>query len=78
MQEVKHTVQTHGARLARKHTYDWVVLVLLAAVVLTLHYAPPFTRFVGKDMMADIRFPVKQSTVPAWSVPVCSKPLKIS
>jgi small neutral amino acid transporter SnatA (MarC family) len=71
MQEVQHTVQTHGARLVRKHTYDWVVLVVLATVVVVLHYAPPFTRFVGKDMMNDIRFPVRESTVPAWGVPVC-------
>ena len=74
MREVQlgsHTVQTHGVRLARKHTHDWVVLILLAALVVALHYAPPFSRFVGKDMMTDIRYPVKLSTVPAWSVPVC-------
>ncbi|XBI15229.1 hypothetical protein VPH35_057686 [Triticum aestivum] len=72
MQQVQHTVQTHGYGLARKHTYDWVVLILLAAFVVVLHYAPPFNRFVGKDMMTDIRYPVKQSTVPAWAVPVIS------
>ncbi|KAM3197922.1 hypothetical protein ACQJBY_073176 [Aegilops geniculata] len=72
MQQVQHTVQSHGYGLARKHTYDWVVLILLAAVVVVLHYAPPFNRFVGKDMMTDIRYPVKQSTVPAWAVPVIS------
>ena len=78
MQEVKHTVQTHGARLVRKHTHDWVVLVLLAAVVILLHYAPPFNRFVGKDMMTYIRYPVKQSTLPAWSVPVCFQTSAVS
>jgi hypothetical protein len=66
-----HRIQTHGVRLARKHTHDWVVLILLAALVVALHYAPPFSRFVGKDMMTDIRYPVKPSTVPAWAVPVC-------
>ncbi|CAO2185556.1 unnamed protein product [Urochloa humidicola] len=67
-----HTIQTHGVRLARKHTHDWVVLILLAAVVVGLHYASPFNRFVGKDMMTDIRYPVKPSTVPAWAVPIIS------
>ncbi|RLN22629.1 hypothetical protein C2845_PM07G01830 [Panicum miliaceum] len=67
-----HTIQTHGARLARKHTHDWVALILLAAVVVALHYAPPFNRFVGKDMMTDLRYPVKPSTVPAWAVPIIS------
>ncbi|CAD6232581.1 unnamed protein product [Miscanthus lutarioriparius] len=67
-----HTIQTHGVRLARKHTHDWVVLILLAALVVALHYAPPFSRFVGKDMMTDIRYPVKPSTVPAWAVPMIS------
>ncbi|RLM91317.1 hypothetical protein C2845_PM08G05740 [Panicum miliaceum] len=65
-----HTIQTHGVRLARKHTHDWVALILLAAVVVALHYAPPFNRFVGKDMMTHIRYPVKPSTVPAWAVPL--------
>ncbi|XP_062192599.1 putative lipid phosphate phosphatase 3, chloroplastic isoform X2 [Phragmites australis] len=75
MREVQlgpHTIQTHGASLARKHTHDWVVLIFLAAVVIALHYAPPFSRFIGKDMMTDIRYPVKQSTVPAWGVPIIS------
>ncbi|TVU22015.1 hypothetical protein EJB05_31691 [Eragrostis curvula] len=67
-----HTIQTHGASLARKHTLDWLVLILLAAAVVALHYVPPFSRFVGRDMMTDIRYPVKQSTVPAWGVPIIS------
>ena len=74
MQEVRlpsHTIQTHGASLARKHTHDWFVLILLAAIVVALHYVPAFSRFVGRDMMIDIRYPVKPSTVPAWGVPVC-------
>ncbi|KAK3163837.1 hypothetical protein QOZ80_1AG0008960 [Eleusine coracana subsp. coracana] len=72
VQLASHTIQTHGASLARKHTHDWVVLVLLAAIVVGLHYTPPFSRFVGRDMMTDIRYPVKSSTVPAWSVPIIS------
>jgi diacylglycerol diphosphate phosphatase / phosphatidate phosphatase len=67
-----HTIQMHGASLARKHTHDWVVLILLAAIVVALHYALAFSRFVGRDMMTDVRYPVKPSTVPAWGVPVCS------
>ncbi|KAF2948304.1 hypothetical protein DAI22_01g027200 [Oryza sativa Japonica Group] len=67
-----HTIQTHGVRLARNHLHDWVVLILLAAVVIALHFAPPFSRFVGKDMMTYVSYPVKQSTVPAWGVPIIS------
>ncbi|KAL5227529.1 hypothetical protein ABZP36_015794 [Zizania latifolia] len=67
-----HTIQTHGVRLARKHMHDWIVLVLLAAVVIALHFVAPFSRFVGKDMMADISYPVERSTVPAWGVPIIS------
>uniref|UniRef100_A0A0E0BWV7 Phosphatidic acid phosphatase type 2/haloperoxidase domain-containing protein n=1 Tax=Oryza meridionalis TaxID=40149 RepID=A0A0E0BWV7_9ORYZ len=63
-----HTIQTHGVRLARNHLHDWVVLILLAAVVIALHFAPPFSRFVGKGMMTYVSYPVKQSTVPAWGV----------
>jgi diacylglycerol diphosphate phosphatase / phosphatidate phosphatase len=58
-----YTIQTHGATLARKHTYDWVVLILLAAIVVVLHYTPAFSRFVGRDMITDIRYPVKPTTI---------------
>uniref|UniRef100_A0A0D9UWJ8 Phosphatidic acid phosphatase type 2/haloperoxidase domain-containing protein n=1 Tax=Leersia perrieri TaxID=77586 RepID=A0A0D9UWJ8_9ORYZ len=72
VQLISHTIQTHGVRLARKHLHDWVVLVLLGALVIALHYAAPFGRFIGKGMMTDISYPVKQSTVPAWGVPIIS------
>lgn len=30
----------------------------------------PFYRFVGKDMMTDLKYPMKENTVPVWAVPV--------
>lgn len=30
----------------------------------------PFYRFVGKDMMTDLKYPMKENTVPFWAVPV--------
>uniref|UniRef100_A0A0E0MR46 Phosphatidic acid phosphatase type 2/haloperoxidase domain-containing protein n=1 Tax=Oryza rufipogon TaxID=4529 RepID=A0A0E0MR46_ORYRU len=58
-----HTIQTHGVRLARNHLHDWVVLILLAAVVIALHFAPPFSRFVGKGVLYSVLITAVVTTV---------------
>uniref|UniRef100_A0ACD5TZY9 Uncharacterized protein n=1 Tax=Avena sativa TaxID=4498 RepID=A0ACD5TZY9_AVESA len=63
-------LKTHGAKVARRHMVDWIVLVLLAAVAVTLNSIEPFHRFVGKDMMVDLLYPLKGNTVPIWAVAV--------
>ncbi|CAN0871429.1 Putative lipid phosphate phosphatase 3, chloroplastic [Linum grandiflorum] len=63
-----HTIKTHGARVARSHLFDWLILVLLGVVEIVLLTIHPFSRFVGKDMMVDIRYPMKDNTVPTWSI----------
>ncbi|CAN1297063.1 Putative lipid phosphate phosphatase 3, chloroplastic [Linum perenne] len=63
-----HTIKTHGAQVARNHLYDWLILVLLAVVEIVLLTIHPFNRFVSKDMMEDFRYPLKENTVPTWSV----------
>ncbi|CAI9110640.1 OLC1v1010701C1 [Oldenlandia corymbosa var. corymbosa] len=73
----QHTVRTHGAMLARTHIHDWLILMLLFAAVIILNLISPFYRFIGKDMMDDLKYPMKQDTVPAWSVPIYSAVLPI-
>jgi diacylglycerol diphosphate phosphatase / phosphatidate phosphatase len=63
-------LKTHGGKVARLHLYDWVVLTLLVAIDVGLNLIEPFHRFVGEDMMADLRYPLKSNTVPVWAVPV--------
>ncbi|KAI3976581.1 hypothetical protein MKX01_008439 [Papaver californicum] len=73
MREVQigsHTLKTHGYKLARTHMHDWLILVLLGVIVLVLNLTHPFYRFVGKDMMTDLKYPLKDNTVPAWAVPI--------
>lgn len=65
-----HTIKSHGAKVARFHMYDWIILVLLAVIDGLLNIIEPFHRFVGKDMMTDLRYPMKGNTVPFWAVPV--------
>lgn len=67
-----YTIKSHGASLARNHMQDWVILILLAVIEIILYLIRPFHRFVGKDMMTDLKYPFKHDTVPAWSVPVSS------
>ncbi|KAB1201384.1 putative lipid phosphate phosphatase 3, chloroplastic [Morella rubra] len=57
------------------HQHDWLVLLLLALIEVVLYVIFPFYRFVGKDMMTDLKYPMKDNTVPAWAVPVSSLPL---
>ncbi|CAN1796347.1 Lipid phosphate phosphatase 1 [Linum perenne] len=65
-----HTIKSHGAGIAKIHMYDWLILLLLGAIEVTLYIIHPFYRFVGKDMMEDLRYPLKDNTVPVWSVPI--------
>ncbi|KAG2617746.1 hypothetical protein PVAP13_3NG183374 [Panicum virgatum] len=61
---------THGGKVARLHLYDWVVLALLVAIDVGLNLIEPFHRFVGEDMMAELRYPLKSNIVPVWAVPI--------
>ncbi|VAH62979.1 unnamed protein product [Triticum turgidum subsp. durum] len=62
-------VTSHGAKIARLHMYDWIVLVILVVVDVVLNKIEPFHRFVGSDMLTDLRYPMKDNTVPFWTVP---------
>ncbi|KAF3326640.1 lipid phosphate phosphatase 2-like protein [Carex littledalei] len=64
------TLRSHGARVARIHLYDWVILVALIVTDVLLNVIEPFHRFVGRDMMTDLRYPMKSNTVPIWAVPI--------
>ncbi|TQD92472.1 hypothetical protein C1H46_022033 [Malus baccata] len=68
----RYTIKSHGAALAKNHMYDWLILLLLAVIELILYIIYPFYRFVGKDMMEDLRYPMKANTVPVWAVPMYS------
>jgi len=65
-----YTIKSHGAKVARLHMYDWIILVLLAVLDGLLNIIEPFHRFIGKDMMTDLRYPLKGNTVPFWAVPL--------
>jgi hypothetical protein len=65
-----HTIRSHGSTVARFHMYDWIILILLAVTDGLLNIIEPFHRFVGRDMMTDLRYPLKGNTVPFWAVPV--------
>lgn len=68
-----HTVRSHGARLARTHMHDWLILLLLVVIEVVLNVIEPFHRFVGQEMMTDLKYPLQDNTVPVWAVPVCLK-----
>jgi len=63
-------LKTHGGKVARLHGFDWAVLLLLVAADVGLNLIEPFHRFVGEDMLTDLRYPLKSNTVPVWAVPV--------
>ncbi|XP_073018632.1 lipid phosphate phosphatase 2-like [Primulina eburnea] len=65
-----HTVRSHGVILARTHMYDWLMLILLGVILAVLNIINPYNRFVGKDMMSDLKYPLMSKTVPEWSVPI--------
>lgn len=80
MREVQlgaHTVRSHGMQVAKTHMHDWLILMLLVIIVIALNVINPFYRFVGKDMMTDLKYPLKSNTVPVWAVPIYSMLLPI-
>lgn len=66
----QHTIQSHGSTLAWDHKLDWLIMLLLLAIEAVLYIVGPFYRFVGVDMMTDLKYPMKENTVPVWAVPV--------
>ncbi|GAA0183806.1 phosphatase [Lithospermum erythrorhizon] len=70
MLEVKHTVASHGGKLAKVHLYDWLLLLLLVLIDGGLNLIEPFHRYVNEDILRDLKFPFKHDTVPMWAVPV--------
>ncbi|XP_011076212.1 lipid phosphate phosphatase 2-like isoform X1 [Sesamum indicum] len=67
--ECQHTIKSHGGQLARNHKHDWLILLLLVVIEIVLNVINPFYRFVGEDMMTDLKYPMKDNTVPVWAVP---------
>ncbi|XP_008782302.2 lipid phosphate phosphatase 2-like isoform X1 [Phoenix dactylifera] len=65
-----HTIKSHGVKVARFHMRDWIILLVLGVIVVILNVIDPFYRFVGRDMMTDLKYPLKSNTVPFWAVPV--------
>ncbi|XP_074582086.1 lipid phosphate phosphatase 2-like isoform X1 [Curcuma longa] len=67
-----HTLKSHGIKVAKNHKFDWFALIGLLILVLAIRTVRPFYRFVGKEMMTDLRYPFKTNTVPPWALPIIS------
>ncbi|KAL0921454.1 hypothetical protein M5K25_008528 [Dendrobium thyrsiflorum] len=65
-----HTIRSNGIKIARFHMHDWIILVLLGIIDIILNVIEPFHRFVGRDMITDLRYPLKSNTIPFWAVPM--------
>ncbi|XP_014520294.1 lipid phosphate phosphatase 2 isoform X2 [Vigna radiata var. radiata] len=66
----RRTIRSHGAKVARRHMQDWLILLLLAIIDGILNVIEPFHRFVGQGMMTDLSYPLKDNTLPFWAVPI--------
>ncbi|XP_050937967.1 putative lipid phosphate phosphatase 3, chloroplastic isoform X5 [Cucumis melo] len=81
MREVQvgsHTLRSHGVAVARIHLHDWFIFLLLVLIEVILYLTHPFYRYVGKDMMSDLKYPFKDNTVPVWAVPLYAMLLPIA
>ncbi|CAM8957162.1 unnamed protein product [Rhodiola kirilowii] len=65
-----HTIKSHGVKVVKLHMHDWMILVLLVVLEVVLNVIEPFHRFVGEEMMTDLKYTLKSNTVPFWAVPV--------
>ncbi|KAI4313881.1 hypothetical protein L6164_026827 [Bauhinia variegata] len=73
-----YTIKSHGTTVARDHLRDWLILLLLIVIEAILFAIHPFYRFVGRDMMEDLKYPMKDNTVPVWAVPLYAVLLPIA
>ena len=65
-----HTICSHGKELAKEHSHDWMVLILLASIDLFLNIIEPFHRYIGEEMMVDMKYPFyEKDTIPMYAVP---------
>lgn len=64
------TARSHGCKLLQYHKHDWFMILGLGVIEIVLNVITPFYRFVGKDMMTDLKYPMKANTVPFWAVPI--------
>ncbi|KAI4350964.1 hypothetical protein L6164_005366 [Bauhinia variegata] len=67
-----YTIKSHGSKVIRAHKLDWLILLLLVAIELLLDGMEPFHRYVGEEMMTDLKYPYKQETVPFLAAQVMS------
>ncbi|KAL8549535.1 hypothetical protein ACS0TY_008390 [Phlomoides rotata] len=74
----RHTVKSHGGKVVRRHKHDWLILILLVVIEIMLNIIHPFYRFVGEGMMSDLKYPMKENTVPVWAVPLYAVLLPIA
>ncbi|XP_027124824.2 lipid phosphate phosphatase 2-like [Coffea arabica] len=66
-----HTLKSHGTKVARVHLHDWIILLLLVLIDAGLNLIEPFHRYVGPEMMTDLKYPLKiPDTIPFWAVPI--------
>ncbi|KAM3693416.1 hypothetical protein ACB098_08G162600 [Castanea mollissima] len=65
-----HTVRSHGVAVAKIHMHDWLILFLLVVIEVVLNIIEPFHHFVGEEMMTDLKYPLKDNTIPFWAVPI--------
>ncbi|KAL2892249.1 Lipid phosphate phosphatase 1 [Bienertia sinuspersici] len=65
-----YTIKFHGTKVAKTHLHDWAILLLLVLIEIVLNIISPFYRYVGKDMMTDLKYPLQPNTVPVWAVPI--------
>ncbi|KAM7484599.1 hypothetical protein LguiA_000608 [Lonicera macranthoides] len=64
------TIRAYGPQVARIYMYDWLILMLLMVIEVILNIIEPFHRFVGEEMMTNLKYPLKDNTVPLWAVPI--------
>lgn len=70
--QINSNMMSSGVMVARTYIYDWLILMVIVVIGPLLHLIHPFYRFVGKDMMTNLKYPLKSNTVPFWAVPMYS------
>ncbi|XP_022980684.1 putative lipid phosphate phosphatase 3, chloroplastic [Cucurbita maxima] len=54
----------------RSRRMDWLMVLVLMFMYVGIYLIHPFKRFVGRDVIAHLKYPLMSVTVPFWTVPL--------
>ncbi|XP_022158499.1 putative lipid phosphate phosphatase 3, chloroplastic [Momordica charantia] len=67
-----------AAAVLKRRRLDWLMVLVLMFMYFGIFKIQPFRRYVGRDMIANVKYPLMGVTIPFWTVPLYAVVLPIA